>query len=448
MKIYKPLWAEGVLLSPQHFQQQAAWEQFARETSAKLNISHPWGLSSIAWDNELLSLGKLKVTTLKACFPDGSIVDSSVSDDLPPARDIENFPVEAQSCEVLLGLPVFHANGQNLRMADDEISRPRRFFGEYVNIDDMFSENTEELLIARQTLHIIFDFEPHEDYICFPIARLNRDARGGFELYATYIPPVLSISSCQNLLNIVDRISDILLAKSAHLSERRTERNQSIADFSVSDVFLFWLLNAIHQNWPEFAHLKAHPQQHPERLYLAMARLFGSLSVFSTSLGLADLPVYNHLNLGECFYKLEEIIRDLLDTVVPSQVIVIELERLKPTQWRGRLHDQRLIENADYYLAVHADMPAHKIQEQLPMVCKIGSPDEVEHILNSAVIGVPIKPLARVPSAIPIRLENQYFALDGGHPSFTRMLEARLCSIYVPASIPNVTIELFAVVRS
>ncbi|MDK9587242.1 type VI secretion system baseplate subunit TssK, partial [Lelliottia sp. V86_10] len=28
MKIYRPLWNEGALLSPQQFQQQAEWESF------------------------------------------------------------------------------------------------------------------------------------------------------------------------------------------------------------------------------------------------------------------------------------------------------------------------------------------------------------------------------------------------------------------------------------
>ncbi|XWR67818.1 hypothetical protein AHYW_000900 [Providencia manganoxydans] len=28
MKIYRPLWNEGALLSPQQFQQQAQWEAF------------------------------------------------------------------------------------------------------------------------------------------------------------------------------------------------------------------------------------------------------------------------------------------------------------------------------------------------------------------------------------------------------------------------------------
>jgi len=148
------------------------------------------------------------------------------------------------------------------------------------------------------------------------------------------------------------------------------------------------------------------------------------------------------------FNQLETLIRDLLDTVIPSPVIPIALESIRPTLWRAHLNDERLLDNADFFLSVHAAMPGHLLQAQLPMVCKLGAPEEVERILNSAVAGVPLTALQRVPSAVPLRLENQYFSLDGRDPAFARMLQTRSCSIYIPASLPDVSIELFAVLRT
>jgi len=53
-----------------------------------------------------------------------------------------------------------------------------------------------------------------------------------------------------------------------------------------------------------------------------------------------------------------------------------------------------------------------------------------------------------VPASIPFRLENHYFALDVGHPAFKRMIAARACQFYIPASISEVSIELYAVLPS
>ncbi len=90
--------------------------------------------------------------------------------------------------------------------------------------------------------------------------------------------------------------------------------------------------------------------------------------------------------------QLEIMIRDLLDTVIPSQVIVINLDHYKASQWRAGLHDPRLFEEeVDFYLSALADLPAYQLQERLPLVCKVGSQEEVDHIINSAVSGIPIK---------------------------------------------------------
>jgi len=65
--------------------------------------------------------------------------------------------------------------------------------------------------------------------------------------------------------------------------------------------------------------------------------------------------------------------------------------------------------------------------------------------VNSALTGIPLRAMSRLPAAIPVRIENQYFALDGQHPAFKRMLAARACQFYIPASLPEVSLELFAV---
>lgn len=43
MKIDRPLWVTGALLSPQQFQQQARWEAYTHECVARLGLRHPWG---------------------------------------------------------------------------------------------------------------------------------------------------------------------------------------------------------------------------------------------------------------------------------------------------------------------------------------------------------------------------------------------------------------------
>jgi type VI secretion system protein ImpJ len=84
----------------------------------------------------------------------------------------------------------------------------------------------------------------------------------------------------------------------------------------------------------------------------------------------------------------------------------------------------------------------------LPKLCKIGAPDDVEHIVNSALAGIPLKAVQRVPAAIPVRLDNLYFSLDPSDPAHARMVAARACQIYLPTSVADPSLELYAVLRS
>ncbi len=69
-------------------------------------------------------------------------------------------------------------------------------------------------------------------------------------------------------------------------------------------------------------------------------------------------------------------------------------------------------------------------------------------LVNVALNGVPVVPLTQVPAALPLRLENQYFALDMQSAPAKAMLDAGCCMIYAPGTLGDLKPELFAVLRS
>lgn len=101
-----------------------------------------------------------------------------------------------------------------------------------------------------------------------------------------------------------------------------------------------------------------------------------------------------------------------------------------------------------FYLSVRSSLPTHVVLQQLPRLCKIGAPDDVTLLVNVALNGVPVVPLTQVPAALPLRLENQYFALDMQSAPAKAMLDAGSCMIYAPGTLGDLKPELFAVLRS
>ncbi|KUY84504.1 type VI secretion system baseplate subunit TssK [Burkholderia sp. RF4-BP95] len=450
MRIDKPLFHEGLILTQQHFQQQQRWAEFALHQFATAALAQPWGTLGVEVDEEALATGRIKLTRLKLRFTDGTPIDTTLADPLPSARDLtQGVPADQQSVVVLAALALPNANGNNCRFDEATLARPRRSYREFVKVTDLNGTGETEIAAERHAVRLLFDFESHADDTVCAIARLTRGTNGQFQVDQRFVPPCLTLGSHPLHLERINRLADILHAKSLALGVRRSERIDQVAEYGVADVQLFWLLHCIHAAWPQLRLFATHPGRSPEHLYATLAQLASALMTFSTSSDLTDIPAYDHARADKVFTKLEAMIRDLLDAIIPSRVVSIGLTRQSPTTWTGQFLDERIVEDAaDWYLSVNAPTPAFTLVEQFPRLCKIGAPDEVEHIVNSALLGIPLKAVQRVPAAIPVRLDNQYFALDSNDPAHARMLAARACQIYLPASVPDASLELYAVLRS
>ena len=57
-----------------------------------------------------------------------------------------------------------------------------------------------------------------------------------------------------------------------------------------------------------------------------MLSLAGSLTTFSLDVHPRDLPEYDHDDLGSCFTNLDVKLRELLETVVPTNFVSLPLK--------------------------------------------------------------------------------------------------------------------------
>ncbi|WP_313046724.1 type VI secretion system baseplate subunit TssK [Atlantibacter hermannii] len=89
MKIYRPLWNEGALLSPQQFQQQAEWESFRSAGVAALASPFTWGVEKIGFNDSLLASGLIQISQLRLWLEDGTLLDAQSSDLPPPPRELD-----------------------------------------------------------------------------------------------------------------------------------------------------------------------------------------------------------------------------------------------------------------------------------------------------------------------------------------------------------------------
>jgi type VI secretion system protein ImpJ len=449
MKANRILWGDGMFVRPQHFQQQAL---FAENTIAEARQGvqrHAWGIRKLELDPGALSGGRIQATQLEVVFPDGTLYVAPSREPLPLSRDLKDLPqVNGLQSTLYACLPVLTPYGGNSHKGGAQTSRPVRFYNASKSVPDLYTQALESSLTTLElNVSLMMEEENRDGYDSVPVARLMKNATGQWQLDDKYIPPTVTVAAVAIFPTIMRRLLDILLAKSEALSGGSRERSKGGLEFNTSNILEFWFSHVVNRNFVRLNHLSRVEPVHPEELYLVLAEFCGELLTFTNLYTLTAVPKYEHDHLAETFTKLDDMIRELLDIIISTRYVVIPLDKPKPSFSIGRLDSERLVENVDFYLSVQSELSAAQVIESVPTQFKVGSPDDVEKILYSALPGVSLKYTAQTPSVMPVRIGNHYFALEPVGTVYQRMLQARSICIYTPESLSSLKIELVAVLR-
>ena len=448
----KVLWGEGLFLRPQHFQRQDQYHEARLHHTASALHPYLWGVAHMQWDLDALKTGTLRLLALSAILRDGEVIDAPGdgapgSDALPPAIDLDALPPSLQEVTYYAALPVLNREGLNYTAQPAAATpAPTRFVHAMRATPDLFTGSAvAEVAYLKKTVRLIPDTEARGSYDCLPLIALRRTVSGGFEPAPGFIAPSLSIAGAPRLQDLLEHLLDALQAKVAALHGHHREPSRNVIEFRSGDVSSFWLLHTASTAAAALMHYVRHPALHPERLYEALLALAGGLLSYARHHTLASLPGYDHAQPGACFAALDAIIRELLDTVISSKYFSIALLEAKPSYYLGKLDSGKVDQHTTLYLAIRAAMPAMELVEIVPLRVKVGSPDDVEQCVLTAMPGVKLSHAPQVPAAIPVRPDTYYFALDNRGALYQQMLKAQSISVYVPAGMRDLQLELIAV---
>jgi type VI secretion system protein ImpJ len=439
------LWTKGVLLSPQHLQSQDRFlEDLIHFRNSALTFA-PWGFSRLEIDREALLGGSVAISAASGIFPDGLCFEVPASDAAPAPKPLDDYwQPDQTSLDVFLAVPEHRPGGRNVTMAARD--GDARYRAEVVLRRD---ENTglaeKPLQMAFKNLRILIEGESLDGYSSLRAARVLRAPEGGYQLDPRFIPPLIDIGASEHALAIARRLVEILAAKSSMLSGTRRQRNQSLADFGIADVANFWLLYTVNTYFPAFRHIFETRRGHPSDLYETMLALAGSLTTFSLKHHPRDLPAYDHADLGECFTRLDGQLRELLETVVPANHATLPLRQTQPSIFATAIDQDRYFAAPQIFLAVSAEVKQDELLRKAPQLLKISSADQIDRLIRQALPGVRFQHVPHPPSALPVKLNYQYFALDRSGPDWDAIRLNRNLAVYAPSDFPNPQFELVVI---
>ncbi len=441
----KVLWGEGLFLRPQHFQRQDAYHEWRLAQTARALHPYAWGVRSVKVAAEALQAGVLRLTELQVVFPDGELYDAPQVDELPPPVPLSSLPDLGPQVVFHLAMAPLRTHGTNFASSLEEAATAVRYVQHHEPAADWYTGAVEaEVTTLRKSVRVLAEHQPRDHLVSLPLLRLRRTSTGEMELDARFVPPALSIGASAVLHGALRRLLDVLQAKVDALYGFHREPSKNIIEFRSGDVASFWLLHTASAAFAALSHHFHHPRLHPERLFERLLELAGALMTFSRTYTLADLPVYQHEDPGPGFAKLDHIVRELLETVISTRYFAVALEEVRPSFHHGRLDSEKINAQTHLYLGVAADLPPAELVEAVPMRLKVGAPDDVDKMVLSALPGVRLTHAPQVPAAVPVRPGHFYFLLEPRGPLYERMLQAQSISIYVPAGMSGLQLELIA----
>ncbi len=439
------LWTKGLVLSPQHLQIQDRYYEDLIDFRLNTLTFSPWGFQRLQIDREALAAGVFSITEATGTFPDGLPFDVPGADAPPPPKPLEGlWEQDRDTMLVSLAVPEYRPGGHNVSGSlGDGFTR---FRPEVVLRRD---ENTglaeKPIQVARKNLRFLVEGESSEGNLVLPLARLRKSATGEITLDPHFVPPVLDIAASEHLAMILARVVEILGAKSTTLAGARRQKNQSLAEFSISDVASFWLLYTINTHFPALRHIQEVRRGHPAELYAAMLALTGALTTFSNTIHPRDLPTYAHEDLTACFGRLDAMLRELLETVVPARYVSLPMRRVQPSVYAAALDREQYVGAPQFYLAVKATASQADIIRRVPQVVKVASAERIDLLVRQALGGLPLTHTPSPPGAISIKVNFQYFQITKGGPEWDAVVRARNVAVYVPADLPDPELELVLV---
>jgi type VI secretion system protein ImpJ len=436
-------WREGLLLRPQHFQQQERYLDALSRTRTNAVRSYPYGILTAAISESHAALGKFALEQCSGVLPDGT--PFSFPDDQPPPPPID-IPSDAH--DVLVYLTLQSRIPGSTEYVDSERARPdvRLVVGEQ-EVHDSFSDerNPEPVETASLNLNYGVTREQIEGRVCLPVARIQEVVNGQVLLEKRHIPPLLDARASLRLAGFLNDVIGRLDQRLDELSVRAVEATEGGSE-TFANFLLLQLFNRVR---PVLQHMRALPVLHPERLYECLASLAGELTTFSRPERRSPpIPEYDHENLQLVFENVFDSIQKSLSMIIERSAGTVKLDAIGAGGYTGTITDHEMFKSCQFYLAVSAAAPAENLRRGLPSVVKIGAIQKMREIVSSALPGVPIVHIPNPPPQIRVLPGFVYFELDRSARDWQDVLVAPALGIHIAGNWPELNIELWWVKRA
>ena len=306
-------WYEGMLLTPQHFQQ--GWlrqDELLHYHLGRLSPFH-YGVRTLKVDQAMLVVGIFRILALEAVLPDGLVVthpgdgttDLQISL-VPHADQLKDAPAT-----VHLVVPAYKPGAAT----GGELARYHSVDGALV-VDENTGDNEQAVARLRPRVSLLVGEEVPQKYAALPIARVvYRDE--AFQL-TDYLPPAFAATADSPLADACRTIAKRLREKAAFLAGRLRAPAGTVQATMLADTR--HAVQCLAAGLPQLEAVLGAGAQHPFALHTALCGIAGHVASLGPGLLPPIFDAYDHRDILGTVRPVLDFIERMIETVSETYV--------------------------------------------------------------------------------------------------------------------------------
>lgn len=410
-------WAEGMLLTPQHFQQNDIQWNAVLNQRLRGVTAHCWGVRHIAIDMSQLAGGKVVIEELVCVFPDGMpyvmrAADSTVLRLAIKAQDA----VDGECLRVCIAVP---PRTGAMNVPSTSIKRYESVSGTNAVIDEMTGIADVYVDRNRPKVELYLEQDVPAGYHVVPLIELARNVQSAQIEPTAYHPPMLRMGASaylghstgllRALRNLRDQMWDKLHKLTGMMQVDGPER---VAAMSAEERMQLGLARHIASSLPMFDAIMLDPEVSPAQAYQALASVVGSMAWVGSNPAPLMMPAYAHENCAPQFQAAIDyvsrklaLINSAWDSLAFSRVGELIFARRLPEDARDQIYVEVRLREGQGQRDVQQWLADARIgsEELMPLLRQRRLPGALWRVLGSAEVNG----LGLRSDAIVVQIDNQ-----------------------------------------
>jgi type VI secretion system protein ImpJ len=425
MSTDKLLWAEGIVLGQQQFQQWDAYLEQASITRCQAIAPHHWGVLGYTIDERQLRIGELTVHACRALFADGSLVDYHAQRHLPLGLDLNALDDDINT--IYLALPRTHT----AKGIAGYVEQPHpRWQADYRMVSDRFdADKQREVLFGAPMLTLVTT--PKEPSLTLPLMCVRRVGAGQYQLDEPFIPSCCHIQVSHYLLSLVTHWQRAL--------QQTLARFRQMSDISSEQQLIVMVTK---QALCQLRQLQQQTLSHPIILYQIICQWLSGIARTSVAGELIDLQEFRQESLTRVFTTLAQIVSQQLETLPDRQAMSLVLQQQQPGWWNSGAIDESLLKSRQCLLLVQHSNPSMSWVNKFIELTKVASTAAMPGLLAAALPGIPLQFHGNKIDSQSTDESVMWFTLDMTHPLWQEIKTQRQLTVCTSDASTTVTMTL------